>query len=149
MYYYNFSVNGLHICGFREIVVGEHNLLQDPDCVTFRGRKDCAPKVQRLTPEKVIIHEDYDSPRFELGNDIALIRLSTPVTLYEEDQDKSQIFPVCLPWSSNEFGRNLQTGEDVLVVGWGHVTNNRDDQIANVNEASAGSDTLLRVNSIL
>jgi len=67
---------------------------------------DTAPT---LTVSQVIAHENYNSPK-QMDNDIALLKLSTPVTFTDK------IKPLCLP-SAND---NWQTGtENTVIMGWG------------------------------
>ena len=67
----------------------------------------CAPKKLTKKPEKVIIHEDYKTEGGSPVNDIALIRLDEPVILYSEDPIFSGASPICLPWDSEDPGREL------------------------------------------
>lgn len=60
------------------------------------------------TVEEVIVNEDYDEATSR--NDIALLRLSTPIA-YNEN-----VGPVCLPWSMQE---DKFEDEDVTLAGWG------------------------------
>lgn len=50
--------------------LGEWDTSTDPDCQD----SVCAPPVHDIDPETVIIHQDYNSPRF--ANDIALVKLA-------------------------------------------------------------------------
>ena len=81
---------GTFLCS-REVVLGELNLKNDPDC-----KKDnpaiCAPrKINRKITRKdqIILHENYIHGIDILKNDIALIKLNEPVTLYDEDPTNS------------------------------------------------------------
>uniref|UniRef100_A0A3Q1GSH9 pancreatic elastase II n=1 Tax=Acanthochromis polyacanthus TaxID=80966 RepID=A0A3Q1GSH9_9TELE len=62
-----------------------------------------------ISPEKIIIHENYDSKK--IRNDIALIKLSTPVKF------SNTIMPACLPSS----GEILPHGAPCYVTGWGRM----------------------------
>ena len=64
----------------REVIVGEYVVGEDPDCE--RGR--CSPPIQKFGVEKVVTHEKWDSGRsgFLKGNDIALVRLDSAITLF-------------------------------------------------------------------
>lgn len=57
--------------------LGEHNINQRRDCNDSSGK--CAPPVQDFYIEDLIVHSDYIPSTFT--NDIALIRLATPVCL--------------------------------------------------------------------
>merc|ERR1712226_1512868 len=107
----------------REVVVGEYVVGEDPDCE--RGR--CSPPIQKFGVEKVINHENWDASRkgFLKGNDIALVRLDGYITLFLDDTLGSAVVPVCLPWSSNNprMG-NIEPGSDLVITGWGRITNN-------------------------
>ncbi|XP_054611716.1 uncharacterized protein LOC129169362 isoform X2 [Dunckerocampus dactyliophorus] len=67
------------------------------------------PNEVSRTVDKIILHPNYDSLSF--NNDIALLRLSLPVTF------TAYIRPVCLAASSSEF----HNGTDSWVTGWGTV----------------------------
>lgn len=54
----------------------------------------------------------------------ALIRLNEPLPFYYDDDVKSAVIPVCLPWNENDIGRNLEAGIKLTVTGWGRSTNN-------------------------
>ncbi|KAF2897101.1 hypothetical protein ILUMI_09082, partial [Ignelater luminosus] len=88
--------------------VGEHNLSTKKDC-DF-ATNFCSPPVQDLLAENVVVHSDYKSKTFE--NDIALIKLATPINFsYENAQ------PICLPMSKTakyDLNNNF-----AVVTGWG------------------------------
>ena len=77
---------------FREVVLGELNVKTDPDCKK-NDRTKCAPRkiTRKITTSKdqIILHENYISGIDILKNDIALIKLNEPVTLYDEDATNS------------------------------------------------------------
>ncbi|XP_066982933.1 trypsin-1-like [Macrobrachium rosenbergii] len=79
--------------GFLQVVAGEHNLIEDEG------------KEQTIILKEIRIHEKYD--KWTVANDIALLRLSSPITL----DDCSQ--PIALPDKDH-----LATG-DCVVSGWG------------------------------
>ena len=62
-----------------------------------------------VTVAEIIIHPDYDSSTSD--NDIAMIRLSSPVTFTD------YIRPVCLAASDSVFN----SGTDSWVTGWGTI----------------------------
>ena len=66
-------------CIYRELVFGEHDLLKQVDC---NRRNQCAPPVQRRRPVEIIQHPGWNENRFTEGDDIALIRLDRPVSLF-------------------------------------------------------------------
>ena len=100
-------------------MLGEYIVGSDPDCTT-----SCAPPKITRKVVKTIIHEDYNTaPPF--SNDIALIRLDEAVPLYEENPGVSLVVPVCLPWNENNPGNNLNQGDEMLIFGWGRITNDR------------------------
>jgi len=53
----------------------------------------------------------------------ALIRLNEPLPFYYDDDVKSAVIPVCLPWNKNDIGRDLNAGVKLTVTGWGRSTN--------------------------
>ncbi|XP_011629948.1 CLIP domain-containing serine protease 2-like [Pogonomyrmex barbatus] len=93
----NFKVGGIRL--------GEHNTLTDPDC----EQGYCAESVQDFLPESIIVHKDYNNPRYK--NDIAMIRLNKPV-LYNE-----HVRPICM--MSGELLKKNFVGEIAEVAGWG------------------------------
>ena len=67
------------------------------------------PNEVSRTVAEIILHPNYDS--FTSDNDIALLRLSSPVTFTD------YIRPVCLAASDSVFNN----GTDSWVTGWGAV----------------------------
>ncbi|XP_061823743.1 transmembrane protease serine 9-like [Nerophis lumbriciformis] len=67
------------------------------------------PNEVSRTVDTIILHPDYDS--FTFDNDIALLRLTSPVTFTD------YIRPVCLAASSS----NFISGTDSWVTGWGRI----------------------------
>ena len=63
--------------------------------------------------DEIFFFKDYCTSKIQqktLNNDIALIKLSSPISF----PSNNKIAPVCLPESGNDF-----TGEDAIVTGWG------------------------------
>ena len=111
------------------ILLGAHDLTKPSDGVMRRG------------VEKIILHEDYD-PDLQGGaapNDIALIRVNESIPLYDRNNSKSIISPICLPWKSNDPGRELNSKSRLKVLGWGHITNNKTERCKNFNNFKAGT----------
>ena len=78
-------------------MLGEHTLGTDPDCED--GQTTCNyPKIIKRKVTKQIIHEDWNAANVE--NDIALLRLDTPVPLF--DEGGAAVSPVCLPWKNQK-----------------------------------------------
>ncbi|XP_071546017.1 phenoloxidase-activating factor 1-like [Panulirus ornatus] len=99
------------------IRLGERDLSTDVDCeVSTQGFQICAPPAQDFTYEEIIIHPD-DSARKRSSDDIALIRLSSPI-----DFSGHWIQPVCLPPQGLDVRKAAGTKE-VLVAGWGYTEN--------------------------
>ena len=81
---------------YREVVVGEYTIGEDPDCET-------CPPVQKFGVEKVILHENWDpntaKKGFKKGFDIALVRLDGSIKLFSVsivDTLFDILFPVLL-----------------------------------------------------
>ncbi|XP_073717175.1 elastase 3 like [Misgurnus anguillicaudatus] len=82
------------------VFVGKHNLAEDE-----AGSK-------AISPEKIIVHEKWNSIFVALGNDIALIKLSEPLTL----SDSVQLG--CIPPA----GTVLPNNYTCYVTGWGRLS---------------------------
>ena len=106
---------------FREVVLGEYQVGRDPDCTGIR-RQSCAPPKITRKVAKTIIHEGYKEIA-PFPNDIALIRLDQAVPLHQENPKISSVVPVCLPWNIDNPGNNFIQGDEMLIVGWGRITN--------------------------
>ncbi|CAJ1085503.1 chymotrypsin-like elastase family member 2A [Xyrichtys novacula] len=89
-----------HCIGSRtyRVYLGKHNLKNSNE-----------PGSIAISPGKIVVHENWDS--YRIRNDIALIKLSTPVTLSDS------IMPACLPNS----GDILDHGAPCYVTGWGRL----------------------------
>ena len=53
------------------MVLGEHTLASEPDCL----QKYCAPSIQVIDVDEVIIHEKFRPKAASAGYDIALVRM--------------------------------------------------------------------------
>ena len=106
-------------------MLGEYQVGRDPDCTTNTRtrRQSCAPPKITRKVVKTIIHEDYKKVA-PFPNDIALIRLDEAVPLHQENPKFSSVVPVCLPWNNGDPGNNFIQGDEMLIVGWGRITNN-------------------------
>uniref|UniRef100_I3J1A8 pancreatic elastase II n=1 Tax=Oreochromis niloticus TaxID=8128 RepID=I3J1A8_ORENI len=62
-----------------------------------------------ISPSVIVVHPNWDS--YNIRNDIALIKLSSPV------QNTNAISPACLPTS----GETLANGAPCYVTGWGRL----------------------------
>ena len=62
-----------------------------------------------------------------------------------QNPQESGVTPVCLPWAANDPGRALTTQADLLVTGWGRVTNNRRKANANFRRFKASTRTLKKL----
>ena len=124
---------------FREVVLGEHDVRQDPDPKGCEGDK-CFPKKIVKKVSRIIKHKDYAGREPNTVNDIALIRLDEPVLLYQEDQRKSAVMPVCIPWNENDPGNYiLEDGANTLITGWGRRTNDSNAAAAEFQEFTHSS----------
>ena len=123
------------------VVVGEHNLTKDPDQLRVAKKKT-------IGIEKIIVHEDYSKTLYRGAgpNDIALIRVKTPIPLFQNrNKALSNVIPVCLPWNINDPGRNIYNGVRLKVLGWGRTSNDRYAFNQEVKRIGAGSDVLKEV----
>ena len=70
----------------------------------------CVASIYKRKPAEIIAHENFDqnvpSTKRRL-NDLALIRVDEIMPLYGENSTISSVVPVCLPWKSNDPGRQL------------------------------------------
>ncbi|XP_052890586.1 CLIP domain-containing serine protease HP8-like [Anopheles moucheti] len=75
--------------------VGEHNTSTVSDCEEqTSGEELCAPIVQTIHVDEVIVHPDYNS--FRQMNDVALVKLRIPATI-----DGISVAPICVNRDSN------------------------------------------------
>uniref|UniRef100_A0A1Y1LL33 CLIP domain-containing serine protease n=1 Tax=Photinus pyralis TaxID=7054 RepID=A0A1Y1LL33_PHOPY len=98
--------------------LGEHQLDADPDCEDGDrpGFEDCADSPIDIPVSEVTLHQQYARREIAKPNDIALVRLSTPVTY------SKSISPICLP-TKPEFLNNRFNGAVMTVAGWGRTEN--------------------------
>lgn len=96
----NWRVSRIHL--------GEWDTDTDPDC----SQGDCAPPAQRIPVSKVTPHPEYQPTSRNQFNDIALIRLSYPVTYNDF------VKPICLPLDNN-LRSKTHVAEALEVSGWG------------------------------
>ncbi|KAG7154600.1 CLIP domain-containing serine protease 2-like [Homarus americanus] len=95
--------------------LGEWDLTTDLDCArTNIGPAICAPSVQDFTIEEIIPHPNYNT-RVKFSDDIALIRVSSPIDI------GFWVHAVCLP-PQNIDVTNLSTNEPIA-AGWGFTEN--------------------------
>lgn len=132
------------LCIFREVVLGEYIVGRDPDCPFINGKRTCAASKITRKIAKTIIHEDYQTaPPFP--NDIALIRFDKAVPLHQESPTTSYVIPICLPWNNDNPGNNLIEGDKMLVVGWGRITNNKEENRENLLRHKVSTRTLRKL----
>ena len=101
-----------------EVVIGEWNVLTDPDCT--QDDENCDnPKVQKQRVANVIIHSGYD--RSKNINDIALVKMKKQVLLNRFVQF------ACLPLPEYNLPNYFHNPEyyNATVVGWGKTSNDR------------------------
>ncbi|XP_045101055.1 phenoloxidase-activating factor 3-like [Portunus trituberculatus] len=95
--------------------LGEHTLSTVEDCQSGV----CAPPPQDITAEQIIIHPQYKSSCREC-NDIALLRLSTPVQLHPV-----HVLPICVPVDvvrDMGFSEADFQGKRAWAAGWGSTS---------------------------
>ncbi|XP_052131239.1 CLIP domain-containing serine protease HP8-like isoform X2 [Frankliniella occidentalis] len=90
---------------FAGVRLGEWDTTTDPDC----QNSVCAPPVYDMDPESVIVHQDYNNPRF--ANDIALVKLAQKINF------NGWVAPVCVPYG-DLLSRSYES-ERTEVAGWG------------------------------
>ncbi|XP_045115570.1 phenoloxidase-activating factor 1-like [Portunus trituberculatus] len=101
------------------IRLGEWDLSTDEDCeITDSGFEFCAPEpAQDFLYEEILSHPDYNS-RAQVSDDIALIRLTTPINF----RRNRWIQPVCMP--EQDFNvRSAADQRNAVVSGWGFTEN--------------------------
>ena len=132
------------VCTFREVVLGEYIVGIDPDCPFLNGKRTCAPPKITRKVAKTIVHEDY-KPNLPFPNDIALIRFDKAVPLHQENPTTSYVIPICLPWNNDNPGNNLIEGDKMLVVGWGAITNDKEEYRENLLRHKVPTQTLQKL----
>ena len=55
------------------------------------------------------------------------------------------VIPICLPWNKTDPGRELEKGAQLVVTGWGKITNNDSITEKNVDEFDAPTRTLQKL----
>ena len=130
-----------------EVVLGEWDLLHDPDCAPDDVRCETntptkAVKVQRfnITNDDVIVHESWDLEKVgEEGNDIAMIRLPREAITYNENIDQI-VLPACLDWNQSF----LNPPNTYIAAGWGRTNNDVYDR-GDIGVSGAHSSKLRKV----
>ncbi|KAG8036363.1 hypothetical protein G9C98_003685 [Cotesia typhae] len=95
------------------VIFGEYDRRTNPDCISDGYNSQiCAPLIVKIDIEEIIQHENYKSVSLsrDRTNDIALIRLSSPVEFTD------YIKPICLPHNGN-------IPQKLWVAGWGATEN--------------------------
>ncbi|KAI4459014.1 hypothetical protein MML48_6g00013353 [Holotrichia oblita] len=92
--------------------LGEWNLDTEQDCVGKGTYRTCNLPPQDVQVEKTIPHPEYARNSQGIFNDIALLRLSRPVTL------TTYVSPICLPLPNER----SSIGQRSYVTGWGAVS---------------------------
>ncbi|XP_034250570.1 CLIP domain-containing serine protease 2-like [Thrips palmi] len=90
---------------FAGVRLGEWDTTTDPDC----QYSVCAPPVYDIDPEFVIVHQDYNNPRF--ANDIALVKLAQKINF------NGWVAPVCILYG-DLLTKSFEQ-ERTEVAGWG------------------------------
>jgi hypothetical protein len=54
-----------------QVVLGEHTLVLGKDCLN----RYCAPEIQEIDVDEVIVHEKFNPKATQVGYDIALVRM--------------------------------------------------------------------------
>ncbi|XP_044252224.1 serine protease 7 [Drosophila takahashii] len=97
--------------------LGEYDTSKEIDCIDGV----CNQPILEMGIEQRIVHPQYDPANKDRIHDIALLRLDRPVLLNEFIQ------PVCLPLVSTR--KAINTGELLVVSGWGRTTTARKSTI--------------------
>ncbi|EDW59936.2 serine protease grass [Drosophila virilis] len=108
-----FVLTAAHCFNRQELMfvrLGEHKISNTTDCAWVKSRLICAPPVEDISFEKIIVHEDYSQQ--SKHNDIALVKLSRDVEF------KRHIRPICLPVNAT-LQQQPEEMEEFHVTGWG------------------------------
>jgi len=137
----------------REIVVGEHVVGQEKDCIRDRIGGKCLdvglPPIQKFGVAKVILHENWNPSDFRQGFDIALVRIVKSIVLFYDDYMLSQVIPICLPWNDGdptvENLRQKNPNQNLVITGWGKLTNNFSESLKSYQKYTVAARTLQKV----
>lgn len=103
--------------GFKDVHsvrLGEHDLRTERDCESFPNLGQlCSEPVVDVGVEESIPHPDFDK-RFNISDDIALLRLERNV------QFTPWIQPICLPELNFNLEAKVAGSNNVIVAGWGN-----------------------------
>uniref|UniRef100_U5EI42 CLIP domain-containing serine protease n=1 Tax=Corethrella appendiculata TaxID=1370023 RepID=U5EI42_9DIPT len=106
--------------------LGEWDTKSDIDC---EDDGDCAPAALDIDIAKITIHEDYHQENGADYNDLALLRLRTPI------EYSPFVKPICLPFKNFVKEQQIE-GTTATVAGWGQTENSTSSQFklkANLN----------------
>ncbi|KAG7516369.1 hypothetical protein JOB18_030087 [Solea senegalensis] len=111
------QINGQHLCGGS--IISPYWILSAAHCFqrynnayqwrVYAGGVSLRSMTSGKSVQKIINHENYDPDTHD--NDIALLRLTSPLTL------SSTVKPVCLP----NAGVNLAAERQAWITGWGSL----------------------------
>lgn len=107
-------VTNLRSLTIRSVILGEHDVRNDPDCENYDGVMNCAPPIKTVTIDRIIPHPGFKDKN---SDDIALLRLSEPA-----DFSSDSVGPICLPTTRELLNEDL-VGAVGSVVGWGLAEN--------------------------
>ncbi|KAM7359483.1 transmembrane protease serine 9-like [Cochliomyia hominivorax] len=99
-----------------EVRLGEYQISTTEDCTNSTRKKQCAPPVEDVGIEEMIIHEDFQN----VYNDIALIRLNRKIEF------QRHIKPICLPIYEHLRSKEIY---NYIVTGWGKTEEGKSSDI--------------------